>query len=572
MYLEDFVRYYNSNAPQLMWFLGAGASRTAGIITAGDIVDDLKIKLYCTENDLDVSEFKLLTEPLREKINAFFSSKSGYPKPNSMEEYSFYLETFFKGEKAAERKYFEKIIAKGNPSIGNKIFASMITIGLIKAIFTTNFDDIIEKSLIFLEKDSLKNIYHLEGAKNAINAVDDENFPLYIKIHGDYRYDSIKNLSEELKSQNNSLMKAFFKLSLRYGIIFTGYSGRDKSVIDELSKIVEEKNAFSKGIFWLTPKSEFLPTEVHDFIRKANQKGINANIISGAAAGNFDVLMRKIWDTIEEKPQDLLRKIKITQTDNILPFEPKHGNTFPVLRTNVFKIVSIPLKMMSVECPEIKTTEDFYLKFKGKGYNLITSREKKILFWGDPLEFEKIKLKKQNFKEVDISSDTHAKLYFRRMLLEAIILAVKKGKALLVKKIGSEYFITINPQKTNDISLKPLNKFLPSLKGRQCQDEYYESLRVRLEYLGGNFYFLIKPSIWIEPVKSRITQQHFLRRELKKRSNILYNKYLEAWTQILFSNVTTSRDGICSLLAFTIGSENNPEICIIPKNCYSKLL
>jgi len=38
----DFIARYVQSAPQIMWFLGAGTSRTAGMPTATDIIWDLK--------------------------------------------------------------------------------------------------------------------------------------------------------------------------------------------------------------------------------------------------------------------------------------------------------------------------------------------------------------------------------------------------------------------------------------------------------------------------------------------------------------------------------------------------
>ena len=50
---QDFLRHYTQNAQHLMWFLGAGTSRTAGLPTAGDITWDLKRKYYCAQENQD---------------------------------------------------------------------------------------------------------------------------------------------------------------------------------------------------------------------------------------------------------------------------------------------------------------------------------------------------------------------------------------------------------------------------------------------------------------------------------------------------------------------------------------
>lgn len=49
---SNFIARYVQNAPQIMWFFGAGTSRTAGMPTATDIIRDLKRKSYCHEEKL----------------------------------------------------------------------------------------------------------------------------------------------------------------------------------------------------------------------------------------------------------------------------------------------------------------------------------------------------------------------------------------------------------------------------------------------------------------------------------------------------------------------------------------
>ena len=41
-----FLRLFQLRAAQIMWFLGAGASRSAGIKTAGDMIWDFKQRQY----------------------------------------------------------------------------------------------------------------------------------------------------------------------------------------------------------------------------------------------------------------------------------------------------------------------------------------------------------------------------------------------------------------------------------------------------------------------------------------------------------------------------------------------
>lgn len=50
-----FLRLFQLRSSQIMWFLGAGSSRSAGIKTAGDMIWDFKQRLYRSQRKLPPS-------------------------------------------------------------------------------------------------------------------------------------------------------------------------------------------------------------------------------------------------------------------------------------------------------------------------------------------------------------------------------------------------------------------------------------------------------------------------------------------------------------------------------------
>jgi hypothetical protein len=97
--------------------------------------------------------------------------------------------------------------------------------------------------------------FHLEGAYAAVDALNAEQFPLYAKIHGDFRYQSIKNLTADLLSNDEQIKRCFLAASTRYGLVVSGYSGRDSNVRAMLQSAIEQNNPFPHGLFWTTPKA-----------------------------------------------------------------------------------------------------------------------------------------------------------------------------------------------------------------------------------------------------------------------------------------------------------------------------
>ena len=85
-------------------------------------------------------------------------------------------------------------------NIGHRALAALLEMEQARIVFTTNFDDVIETA--YAEVGG-KNItpFHLEGSYAALAALNAERFPIYAKIHGDFRYKSIKNLESRLAQQ-----------------------------------------------------------------------------------------------------------------------------------------------------------------------------------------------------------------------------------------------------------------------------------------------------------------------------------------------------------------------------------
>ena len=90
MELIDFIQHFSLNAPQFMWFLGAGAPRSAGLPTAYNLIWDLKKKYYARQENIDITELDTTNEFVRKKIQHYMDSR-GFPKEDSVEEYSFYF-------------------------------------------------------------------------------------------------------------------------------------------------------------------------------------------------------------------------------------------------------------------------------------------------------------------------------------------------------------------------------------------------------------------------------------------------------------------------------------------------
>lgn len=236
--------------PQLFaWFLGAGASASAGLPTAWDIIWDLKRRYYRREENQDVSRQDMQLDAVRSRIQSYMLSK-GFPEEGAPVEYTTYFEKAFGDDKERQRQYLAAILSEKEVtlSVGNRVLGAMLASRAARCVFTTNFDTVVERAVANVSGQSLA-AFHLEGAASANKAISNEEYPVYCKLHGDFRYDSIKNLAGDLASQNEDLSKALANAVNRFGFIVAGYSGRDDSIMQLLRSTLTTPNPFPHGLF-----------------------------------------------------------------------------------------------------------------------------------------------------------------------------------------------------------------------------------------------------------------------------------------------------------------------------------
>lgn len=335
----ELTRIFCARPQNFGWFLGAGSSATAGLPTASDIIWDLKQRHYCREENQDISRQDVQIEAVRTRIQEYMTSK-GFPEQWAPEEYTTYFEKIFGANKERQRKYLSAILSedKVTLSVGNRVLAALMASGLTRMVFTTNFDTVVEKAVAEVAGRSLA-AFHLEGSHAAVHAFDNEEFPIYCKLHGDFRYDSIKNLPQDLATQNAKLSDCLLKASTRFGLIVAGYSGRDESVMSLLRAAAKTKGAFPHGLYWTGLKEGGVPPAVKQLLDEARQAGVDAHFIS---IETFDALMLRLWRNIRDKSPDYDAKVRRTQAAGVNIPLPRPGTGASLIRLNALPLLSLP--------------------------------------------------------------------------------------------------------------------------------------------------------------------------------------------------------------------------------------
>ena len=555
---QDFISHFVQNAKHLMWFLGAGTSRTAGIPTATDIIWELKRKYYCLHENQDLQSHDIHNKAIQRKIQDYLDSK-GFPSLGSAEEYSFYFDLTFKNDHGSQQKF---IIGQLDPhklslNIGHRVFAAFLEMDLTRVIFTTNFDEVIETAFSTVTGKNLSP-FHIEGAYAALDALNAERFPIYAKIHGDFRYKSIKNLSSDLLKNDQELQKCFLAASNRYGLIVTGYSGRDNNVMEMFMSALEQNNPFPQGLFWTTSRLTEVANSVTEFITSARDKGVDAHIIE---TGTFDIMLSKMWRQIPEKPESLDLKVRTAKARRVSIPLPPPGNRYPILRTNALAITECPQHCGKVDYASPITFQELNDKSKEHKPDAIWTYTDQILFWGNPNEICKIlnkeKVTATEVYNFDNSADSVAQSGFIKSFFEqALAQALCYKKPLLLRRNKRKtYYAVVYQKDENNPIFQPLKDALryqgkpgyitgpvPGLN----KVFWTEALSIGLEEKNGLLWLMIRPDIWISPLSMREDSTEFLRRKKIFRYNNQSYLLLDAWIRILFGTVGSGEEVMVS--------------------------
>jgi hypothetical protein len=535
-----------------MWFLGAGAPRSARLPTAQDIIWDLKRQCYCLQENQDIQTHDVRNSAIRARIQDYVDGK-GFPAAWDPDEYSFYFKLVFGDDHGAQQDYLQRQLStdKVALTIGQRAFAALLAMGRTRIAFTTNFDEVAETAYAFVTGRTLA-AFHIEGSYAALDALNAERFPLYAKVHGDFRYRSIKNLSDDLRANDAELQKCFIAAAGRYGLVVSGYSGRDANVMAMFRAALEQPNPFPHGIWWTTPRLSDMAPTVSEFLDQAQRMGVRACAVE---AGPFDSMLSKIWRQLPDKPEDLDRKVRSARAQVVSIALPHPGRAYPILRTNALPVTACPPRCGALHYKGSKSVGEIFASIREHEPEAIVSFDKDIVFWGDGDQVSRIfgndVLPADPREFADPASAVRESTYIKSFMERCLAESLCRDKPVLLRKRRRTYYAVVDYQHQDEAVFQPLKNTVgeQGRPGAICgtrsqQDGVYwaEAVSLKLEERGGSLRLLLEPDIWIKPLAERENEQDFLRqRRLFRRNRQAYD-LLNAWIEILLGTVGAPRD------------------------------
>jgi hypothetical protein len=244
--LIQFVKTRTSKVPNYTILLGAGASVTSGVRSAGELIDEWRRELY--ERYCEQAP----THPYSVEAAKSYFTREHANWYSSEREYSSLFERKFDLPRQ-RRMFVEREVEGRQPSLGYAYLIRLIEENYFNAVFTTNFDDLLNESFHQFSENRPLICAH-DSSISSITVTSKR--PKIIKLHGDYLFDDIKSTVRETESLEDNTKAKLVEFAKDHGIIVVGYSGHDRSIMDVLHSLLKRDDYLKHGIYWCLRDSD----------------------------------------------------------------------------------------------------------------------------------------------------------------------------------------------------------------------------------------------------------------------------------------------------------------------------
>ena len=334
--LDAFIRSIGvKRATPLSVFVGAGASVSSGLPSAEMCIWEWKRSIFLTNNPGLEDQFAEVSLPgIRRRIQKWLDGLGRFPTEGTPEEYGFYIRQCFP---IAEdrRAYFQGKVRKARPHVGYQLLCHLAEANLIRSVWSTNFDGLAARAAAPF---SLTPLEVGIDSQQRLTRPPAKGELLCISLHGDYRYDALKNTPEELQTQEAALRKALIEETGSVPLVVVGYSGRDQSVMEALHAAYAEPG--TGVLYWCGFSDGDPPEHVAALIRHARDHGRQAYYVP--TLGFDDLMTRLALHCLRSEQREAARQcITALAPEDLLqrePFQVPQFTSATLIKSNAFEI------------------------------------------------------------------------------------------------------------------------------------------------------------------------------------------------------------------------------------------
>jgi hypothetical protein len=334
--LDAFVRAIGAArlTPHAL-FLGAGASITSGMPSAQMCIWEWKRSIFLTNNIGLESQFSEITlESVQSRIQRWLDRQGLYPEAGAPNEYGVYVESCYPIPES-RRAYFQEKVRLAKPHIGYHIVGALAAQHIVRSIWTTNFDQLASRAVGECKVTPVE--VGIDCTHRVMRTASSGEL-LIVSLHGDYRYDALKNTQLELQNQEHELEQALIQELTGTPVIVCGYSGRDTSVMRAFSQAYERKGAGT--LYWCVQDPHNVASPVTALVQHARANGRAAYIVP--TQGFDDLMVRLALHCLDSSGQEKITQLIAQNAGGVAkaraPFHIDGDQPVAVLKSNAFEI------------------------------------------------------------------------------------------------------------------------------------------------------------------------------------------------------------------------------------------
>ena len=325
-HLINILKATKDHHPNFALFLGAGSSVTSGVKMAGEMIDDwCKAYHAMYEEKKDIEKF-LKTMTWR----------------GTSEEYSILFELLY-DQPSQRREYIESCVKDAKPSWGYIYLVNLLKNNIFNTVFTTNFDDLLNESCYQFSNDVRPIVCAHDSSIRSVRITSKRT--KIVKLHGDFLFDNIKNTITEIETLEDNMKEKFKQFASEFGIIFVGYSGHDRSVMDTLNLLLKSDSNFPHGIYWCVRKGSEISSNVDLLSRFPKFKIVEIEGFDEFFADVHTALELKLQKELSDPYGSLVDKLNGLIKSAKIP-EPVPGKKSPIQKD--IEMIGATIEKMSI--------------------------------------------------------------------------------------------------------------------------------------------------------------------------------------------------------------------------------
>jgi SIR2-like domain len=528
--LDAFVRSVaiNRGTPHV-FFLGAGASVSSRMPSAEMCIWEWKQAIFLTRNPALQDQFRETSlVSVRDRLQRWLDSQGGqFPPPGSPEEYGLYIAACFPLP-ADRKRYFAEKTRAARPQSGYKLMCCLAEAGVVDSVWSTNFDGLLARAAAGFTLSPIE--VGIDTQYRAVR-VPHQGELLCVSLHGDYRYDPLKNTTDELQAQEAALRLALVDRFTDRPTVVVGYSGRDESIMAALHEAFGTPGPGS--LFWCG-YGEAIPSSVERLIRTARAAGRTACYVATQGFDDFisrlaqHVLYGQALERANEIIADKSRGSEFPTADFLISEQPIGG----VIKSNAFSVRCPPelYQFTATRMPE-RGVWEWLRQILGDRELLAAPFKRKVLALG-------------TLSDIEAAFGDQIEGPVERAPIGEEDLRIEDG--VVVSLLRSALVRSAAASRQLDTDKERLLWFTDARERREFNRQTYavhEAALIFLRRIGGESFVVVKPTLRIVGPGGEEAPEEAIR-DLKARilgwqHNDKFNEAVDRWRSTLFPDSPT---------------------------------